>query len=87
MQRSIFIFNEIHSPLEHLQLNTNRELLEFHFLILARCFYIMSPLNHALNKERNIFNWKYYQDFLRSPNHKSFLRDFKIHYEQISKAR
>jgi hypothetical protein len=60
-------------------------MVEFNFLILTRCFYIMSPLNDALKKETNIFKWKFYKEFLKDSNHRSFLKDFVRHYEDIKK--
>lgn len=45
----------------------------------------MSPLNYALKKETNIFNWKFYKEFLKDSNHRSFLKDFVRHYEDIKK--
>lgn len=47
----------------------------------------MSPLNFALKKETNIFQWTYYEEFLKNTNHRSFLKDFSVHYQDIKKAK
>ena len=55
-------------------------------MIISRSFYVMSPLYDALKNHKNKFEWKYYEDFLKDSNHKSFLKDFEIHYKQIKSA-
>lgn len=76
MQKSIFIYNEIYNPLSRVGISKKRELAEFNVMILSRCFYIMSPLYDALKNQKNIFKWKFYYEFLKDSNQKSFLKDF-----------
>ena len=70
-------------PIETCGVDLDREHAELKFLALMRCFYIMSPLSDALLKNKNIFEWDFYDEFLVNSNHKSFLKDFRVHYEVL----
>lgn len=50
----------------------------------SRCLFTASPINDALKREANIFNWEWYKEFLKSSWCASFIKDFRDHYEVVN---